>query len=108
MTQFVIEIQDQENKKLYVGGPTEDSAYSLTYRVQSALWFATEEEVDAVLQHDEFTKRVVFSDGSSAPPSQIWSGLGVCNVRPRADGFINILRIEICKIKSTRIQNGMS
>jgi hypothetical protein len=95
MKYFVIEIQDQENKRQYVGGSTEGSYYSLTYSIKTALWFDTEEQALDVLQHKEFTQRIVYSDTESAPPLMLWAGLGICNSRNTAEGFINILSLEV-------------
>jgi hypothetical protein len=107
MKYFVIEIQDQENKRQYVGGSTEGSYYSLTSSIKNALWFDTEEQAQEVLQHKEFTQRVVFSGGSSAPPPLLWSGLGICNVRKTTDGFINIVSLEVSTESCKYVQDEL-
>lgn len=104
---YVIQIQDQDDEVKYVGGSTEGSRYSLVSTVQRAEWFDTMEGVDEVLKHPEMTKRVgpFISSGLSAPPSLIWSGLGICNNRPKADGYINIIKIEFERVGSVYVKD---
>lgn len=94
MEYYVVRITDQEGVETYVGRPDEGSYHPLTRSLQGARWFITKLEAEDVLKHNEFVKRIVFCDKSSAPPSAIWTGLGIRNTRPSAEGLISILRIS--------------
>lgn len=61
------------------------SAFSIKYgSFKTAIQFETIEEIKEIISsHPEFTKRIVYSNGSSAPPSVIWDGLDICKDTPR-------------------------
>lgn len=106
MKKYAISIQDQENRTQYIGGSTEGSYFSLVSSIQRAKWFDDPEQIREIIKtHDEFNKRIQFCDGSSNPPSLIWSGLGICNDRPKADGFINIVEIDVHEIESIYVSD---
>lgn len=106
MKYFIIRIRDSKDKLQYVCSG-EYSTYSLTSSIKNALWFDTEEQVKLALQHKDFTERNVYSEDSSSPPSIIWSGLGICNARKKADGFIEILKVEVKETECIYVQDEL-
>lgn len=103
---YIVSIQDQEDKIQYIC-EGEYSYYDLTQNFGEAKRFDSVEEAESILSHQEFTKRNVFADKSSAPPHILWSGLGINNTRPEADGFINIVKIQLNDVKSIYVKDKL-
>lgn len=74
----------------------EYSYFSIDYgSFKTAIQFESIEEIkEMISNHPEFTKRIVYSDGSSAPPSIIWSGLGICKDTPDGKGWLVIQKVQ--------------
>src|SRR5690606_38917211 len=96
-----------EDEVCYVGGHTEGSKYSIVPILQSAKWFPTEEALREVFQDREWVKRNEYIDGSSSPPSLIWSGLGINNQRPKAQGIVEVCKLDIQVLESFAIQGEL-
>lgn len=93
MVYYIIQIVAEDGKISYVS-KGEYSAFSLTGSEHIAKRFSSISEVEEAMESPDFTKRNNYSDGSSSPPSIIWSGLGICNVRKKSKGVINIIKFE--------------
>lgn len=93
MTYFIIQIVAEDGNIQYVS-KGEYSEFSLTFNEQYAQRFANIELIEQAMKSSDFTKRNIYTDGSSSPPSIIWSGLGICNARKRSSGYINIIKYE--------------
>lgn len=97
MIMYVISIVGP-TKTVYVGGSTEGSYFSIVSGFFQAKPFKTKAEAMAVLDHPEFTKSATFTDGSTAPPALIWSGLGICFATPEAKGFVEIIEVSLTPV----------
>ncbi len=97
MTMYVISIVSPI-RTVYVGGSTEGSYFSIVPGFFQAKSFKTKEEAMAVLEHPEFTKPATFTDGSTAPPSLIWSGLDIYFATPEAKGFVEIIEVSLTPV----------
>ena len=93
----------QEDGTTYYLEKGESSYYSIGYgSFSKAVKFNSQEEIlELIKTHPEFTKRHVYSDGTSFPPSIIWTGLGICNAKASAKGWFVIQKVQpdvVCRI----------
>lgn len=92
---FYIEIFDSNSGKSKYICRGEWSKYDLTGNRQSAMLFDSIEEIQTEIKSaDDFIKRVEFADGTSAPPSLIWSGLNINYENPVGVGVIRICEVR--------------
>ena len=103
---FIIEVQNQDFESQYVcrGEYTE---FELSPSFQRAKMFDTLEQAKTALQSNDFTKRNVFTDGSSSPPHILWSGLGICNARREATGQILIKEVKFEDVYSQEVSDKL-
>lgn len=67
-----------------------------TPNIFAAHRFSSSVEAQAkMLGSDDFTKRNVYSDGSSMPPSFVWSGLKINFANPVASGKLKLLKVTV-------------
>lgn len=92
---FVLSIVQEDGTTYYLE-KGEHSYYSIGYgSFSKAVKFNSEDEILNLIQtHPEFTKRNVYSDGTSSPPSILWTGLGICNDKPSAKGWFVIQKVQ--------------
>ena len=93
----------QEDGTTYYLEKGEYSYYSIGYgSFSKAVKFNSQEEIlELIKTHPEFTERHVYSDGTSFPPSIIWTGLGICNAKASAKGWFVIQKVQpdvVCRI----------
>lgn len=100
-SKYIIGIENEASRVVYIGGSTEGTLYSIVPSEQQARRFETLGKVQACLDDPEFTKRINFNDGSSSPPSLIWSGLGINNAKRSAKGRVIVfqMKFEVVSVK---------
>lgn len=105
---FIIAVIDQEGEIKYVTRGDYSDFGIHGSRISDAKPFETQEQaLEVIRNHPEFNRRNVYLDNSSAPPSIIWSGLGICNERPQARGVIVIQRVSVNTEWSETIQDKL-
>ena len=94
-TYYVLSIVREDGTTYYLE-KGEYSYYSIGYgNFSGAVKFNSKEEILQWIEtHPQFTKRHVYSDGTSSPPSIIWTGLGLCNDKPSAKGWFVIQKVQ--------------
>ena len=90
MTYYVIQIIAEDG---YISHVTkgEFSEFDVSSD-RDAKRFNSISEAESALQSRDFTKRNIYSDGSSSPPRAIWSALGINYQRPESSGIIQIVK----------------
>lgn len=103
---FIIEIQNQDFQSQYVcrGEYTE---FELSPNFHNAKFFGSVDQAKAAFQSNDFTKRNEFTDGSSAPPRILWSGLGICRARQEATGRILIKEVKFDEVYSQEVSDKL-
>lgn len=106
MMYYVIQIVAENGTVKYVC-KGEYSYFSLTSSMQSAKRFNSMSEVEEAMATPDFTKRNVYSDKSSGPPSIIWAGLGICNSRKKSKGWFNIIKIQSEIVSTKQVEDEL-
>jgi hypothetical protein len=90
---YIVSIQNDKGEHWYIRSG-EWSKWDLAYNARDAYQFPTIQAAMSVSEDNDYTKRHNHMDGSSSPPSLIWTGLGICNKKPQATGFFVVHRVE--------------
>ena len=104
---FIIEVQDRETGRTTYVTKGEWSDYSLAEQVTRAKHFDTREEVNAALQSPDFVKWHEYGDGSKCPPSIPWSGLKICDAKPKGRGRYTVYEVIYRDVMTVDVEYSM-
>lgn len=103
---FIIELLDAETGKSSYIARGEWTEFCLR-SIADALEFNTMEAVEAAFQSDDFTKRSEWADGLSSPPAIPWTGLGICNYKPKGRGRYVVYEVARTPVKIVEVREEL-